>query len=79
MATFVVMNDSHPLRAFRESREPPLSQHALANMLGVTKSTVSRWESGRRGISPEVAGKIQAITGIDARYVLGIAIPEEVA
>lgn len=49
-----------------------MSQEALGKLLGVTKFAVSKWESGDRNIEPPMAEKIEAVTGIDARELLGI-------
>jgi transcriptional regulator with XRE-family HTH domain len=61
------MEGIHPLKAFRERQDPPLSQDDLAGLLGVARETVTRWESGARKIDekklPVVAGK----TGISPK------------
>ena len=55
----------HPLKAYRERQDPPLTQTALADILGVSRTSVCRWESGERmpdeGLLPTIAEK----TGID--------------
>lgn len=60
-ATLAAMN-THPLATFRAERE--LTQEALAQLLGVTKSSVSRIESGNQRPSPELAIMIRDLTGI---------------
>jgi tetratricopeptide (TPR) repeat protein/DNA-binding XRE family transcriptional regulator len=35
------------LRTFRERRQPKVSQHVLANMLGVDRQTIVAWEGGK--------------------------------
>jgi len=55
---------THPLRRFRETHEPPLSQEDLARLFGVTKATVSRWESGERFPDREFWPVIKETTGI---------------
>jgi DNA-binding XRE family transcriptional regulator len=45
------------LRALREERG--LSQKAVADALGVDKPTISKWECGKRGISPHHSKQIQ--------------------
>jgi len=61
------MPDVHPLTIFRQRHDPPLSKTALAEMLGVSRITIWRWEAGTRrpGLQqiPSIAGK----TGIPAR------------
>lgn len=42
------MDVVHPLKAYRESQDPPLSQEQLADRLGRSRVTVTRWESGAR-------------------------------
>lgn len=56
------MNDIHPLVAFRQRRD--LTQQQLADLLGVHRVELSRWETGDRRIS---AGKLPQVvekTGI---------------
>jgi transcriptional regulator with XRE-family HTH domain len=62
--TLTVMEQIHPLRAFREKQVPPLSQEQLADLLGVSRVTVNRWESGARKPEPEELPGISAKTGI---------------
>ena len=58
------METVHPLRAFRESFDPPLSQQQLADLLNVQRETVNRWESGARRIDEKKLRKIVEKTGI---------------
>lgn len=60
------MEAVHPLKAFRDRQDPPLTQEQLAVLLGVSKASVSRWETGER--KPELAllDGITAHTGIPA-------------
>lgn len=44
---------AHPLTEFREARGWTLGE--AADRFGVTKATVSRWESGSRKPDPETA------------------------
>lgn len=60
------MSDSHPLKTYRETRMPPLTQEKLAKKIGVGKSTVSRWEDGTRKIDGDLVRKVSTITGIPA-------------
>lgn len=50
------------LRTFRDQRS--LTQGQLAVLLGVTKSTVSRWEAGVRRVDKELLPIISEKTGI---------------
>ena len=58
------METVHPLKAYREKQDPPLSHEKLAALLGVTRETVSRWESGTRKIKPAILPVIAERTGI---------------
>lgn len=58
---------SHPLRTFREKQNPPLSQDALGMMLGVTRATINRWETGFRAIGLNYLSDISRKTGIPTR------------
>lgn len=60
------MADVHPLTAFRKRQDPPLTLEGLADLLGVSKATVSRWESGGRNPDPAIVPKISKATGIPA-------------
>lgn len=54
----------HPLTAFRHDQA--LSQEALAEMLGVSRVTVTRWERGTRKIKADKLSVIARKTGIPA-------------
>lgn len=56
----------HPLKAYRELQNPPLSQEDLAERLGVTRSAICRWESGERRPDSDLLLKITKLTGIPA-------------
>jgi transcriptional regulator with XRE-family HTH domain len=61
------MNAVHPLRAYRQSQTPPLTKAELARKLGVSKTTIARWEKGIRKIEPELLIGIAEETGIPAK------------
>lgn len=61
------MQDVSPLRTYRYNQKPKLSQEALADRLGVTRLTVTRWESGARKIKPDLVPLIAEKTGIPAK------------
>jgi transcriptional regulator with XRE-family HTH domain len=58
------MEQIHPLKAFRENQKPPLSQEQLANLLGVSRVTVTRWESGTRRVDDDLLPRVSEKTGI---------------
>ena len=60
------MDHVHPLRAFRDSHSPRLTQGALAKVLGVSRETVARWETGARDIDIDRLPDIERATGIPA-------------
>lgn len=39
---------THPIKEWRQSQDPPLTQAALGRLIGVSRQAVMRWESGRR-------------------------------
>lgn len=67
------MTASHPLRSYRESQDPPLSQEALARLLGVNRGTIIRWEAGERFPDREYWPRIQQITGVTAAELANAA------
>ncbi len=48
----------------------------LARKLGVSNSTIGKISLGQGTPSPELAARIEALTGIDARILLGIPKPQ---
>src|SRR5262245_34037760 len=52
----------HPLKAYRDRRG--LTQVALARALGVSKITISRWETGARRIDGALVAEVAQKTGI---------------
>jgi transcriptional regulator with XRE-family HTH domain len=58
------MESIHPLKSFRENHDPKLSQDQLADLLGVSRVTVTRWESGARKLGPELLQLVSERTGI---------------
>jgi transcriptional regulator with XRE-family HTH domain len=57
----------NPLKAFRESQQPPLSKSELARLLGVSRPTAHRWETGKRKIGPDSLQTVFEKTGIPKR------------
>lgn len=60
------MSAKHPLQAFRESQQPPLSKARLAELLDVSPAAITRWESGKRYPRRRHLTKISEQTGIAA-------------
>jgi len=58
------MESLHPLRAYRERQSPPLTQEQLAQQLGTSKASISRWETGERKPEVEQLPEITRKTGI---------------
>lgn len=55
---------THPLKKFRRDYQPRrLSQQQLADMLGVRRETVARWETGRP-VDLDFVDKVVEKTGI---------------
>lgn len=67
MAQVALMSITHPLTEFRKNHEPPLTQAALAEILGVDRGTVTRWELGTRKIDDALLLIVSERTGIPAR------------
>ena len=61
------MSDVHPLIGFRLRQIPVLSQRQLADLLGVSRETIWRWETGARKIEASRLPQIAELTGIPAR------------
>lgn len=57
----------HPLKLYRASQTPRLSQAGLAKKLGVARLTVLRWETGERKIDPSKIPTVTERTGIPAK------------
>jgi transcriptional regulator with XRE-family HTH domain len=58
------MNEN-PLYKYRVAQG--VSQTWLASYLGVANSTIARWESGERKISPDKIQAVARLTGIQPR------------
>lgn len=65
----------HPLKIWRLSQVPPLSQRKAAAKMGVTDMALVRWERWAVPKS-QLAGKIQAVTGLSPNdFHKHLAIP----
>lgn len=61
------MDGISQLKTYRNSKMPKLSQADLAKELGVSRLTVTRWESGKRKIDPTLVPVVSEKTGIPAK------------
>lgn len=61
------MTGIHPLRTYRQTQTPKLSQEALAKKLDVARLTVVRWENNQRKIDDDLLSKVAERTGIPAK------------
>jgi len=53
-----------------------LTQAEFAVMTGVSKDTVTSWETGRNQVSEAMARRIELVTGVDGRMLLqGVSVP----
>ena len=64
------MEAIHPIRALRESQQPPLSKRSVADTLGVTWNAVHRWEAGTRKPSRKLLPVIEQRLGIAPAEIL---------
>lgn len=64
------MSEVHPLKQFRHDNG--LTQDALAELVGVSKGAVSRWESGERTPRHSILPLISEKTGISPAEILGL-------
>lgn len=55
----------HPLKRYRE--QEGLTQHELGDLLGVSRTAVARWETGRRKVGRGSLADIGTKTGIPAK------------
>lgn len=70
------MPNKHPLRAFRETHDPPLNQTEAAALVGVTQSMWSRLEAGLTFCRPSLAKRISEVTGVSMDLLLNFGEDE---
>lgn len=61
------MEGDHPLRALRIERN--LTQDGLARLLGVSRTTVARWESRARKVDRRLLSVVKERTGLLPKVV----------
>lgn len=71
MQTIPIMQDTHLITKYRAL--VGISQAAFAEKVGCKRSMMNLIEKGERRPSADLAGRIQEVTGIDARRLLGIS------
>lgn len=59
-------------RLYECRKEKGLSQTALAEILGVQQSCISKWERGATAPDPEDIAKICKILDVSSDYLLGL-------
>ena len=69
VATIAPMAIDHPLRTYRLSRKPPMSQSELARRLGVTRGFIHRIEKGDRQFGAEMLTIVCRRTGLSAEVL----------
>ena len=58
---------AHPLKTYRDSQTPRLTQGGLAKLLGVSRTTVARWEGGKRKVDRDLVQAVSKATGVATR------------
>lgn len=66
------MTEPHPLKRYRADME--MNQDQLAELLGVSKGAVSRWETGERTPRHNKLLLISEKTGISPAELLGLEV-----
>lgn len=57
----------------RYREEKRINQEQLAGILGVTRSAIANWETGRSTPKSEIYTSIAEKLGLDVKYLLGIS------
>lgn len=61
------------LAEYRERQNPPLTRSALADKIGVSRATISRWESGKRSVDKPFVPVVSELTGVPVLELMGMA------
>lgn len=64
-----MVENAHPVRVYRRAQVPPVTLLDLATRIGITKSSLSRIETGKHELTTDLAQKISAETGIPMRVL----------
>ncbi len=64
-------NPKNRIKQLRNEHIPKLTQKNLANEMGVTKLTISRWENEEVQIKPDKAKELADYFGVTVGYLLG--------
>jgi len=54
-----------------------ISQRRLAEMIGVERYTISKWERGHRRPDPQVISRLYLALGLDAEEIASLYLREE--
>jgi DNA-binding XRE family transcriptional regulator len=54
-----------------------ISQRRLAEMIGVERYTISKWERGHRRPDPQVLSRLYVALGLDAEEIASLYLREE--
>ena len=57
------------IKSARKSRR--MSQEELGNLVGIGKSSISDWESGKRAVPIDVVEQIAKILDVSVQYIMG--------
>lgn len=59
---------------FREAADPPVGQAEAARRLGWSSNRMNEFERGRRGVTPENAVMLAALTGTSAEFWMNLQV-----
>lgn len=68
-----MLNPKNRIKQLRNERFPKLTQDILANAIGVTKLTISRWENEEVQLKPEKAKQLADYFNVSVGYLLGFS------
>jgi transcriptional regulator with XRE-family HTH domain len=62
----------HPIEAYRKRSNPPLAKAAVAEDIGVARSTITRWERRERRPDDRYLPKLIELTGATVAELIGL-------